>query len=82
MDSKEQEFTKLILEHKNTIYTVCYMFTDDKEEINDLSQDIQVKLWKGYGSFAGLSDIKTWIYRVSLNHSPMKLYMENAPNSI
>lgn len=68
MDSKEKEFTKLILEHKSTIYTVCYMFTDDKEEINDLSQDILVKLWKGYGSFAGRSDIKTWIYRVSLNH--------------
>lgn len=58
----------MILEHKSTIYMVCYMFTEDKEEVNDLSQDILVKLWKGYDSFAGKSDVKTWIYRVSLNH--------------
>lgn len=68
MDSKEQQFTSLILEHKSIIYMVCYMFTGDKDEIDDLSQDILVKLWKGYDSFAGRSDIKTWIYRVSLNH--------------
>lgn len=68
MDSREQQFTQMILEHKSTIYMVCCMFTDDREEIKDLSQDILVKLWKGFGSFAGRSDIKTWIYRVSLNH--------------
>ena len=26
-----------------------------------------MRLWKGFGSFRGQSDIKTWIYRVSLN---------------
>ena len=68
MDSKEQQFTRIILEHKSTIYMVCYMFTDDRDEIEDLSQDILVKLWKNFDSFAGKSDVRTWIYRVSLNH--------------
>ena len=26
-----------------------------------------VKLWNGYESFRGKSDVKTWIYRVTLN---------------
>lgn len=68
MDRKEQQFTQMILENKSTIYMVCYMFSKDKDEVNDLFQDILVKLWKGYDSFRKESDIRTWIYRVSLNN--------------
>lgn len=67
MGTEEIEFTRIILESKSTIYTVCYMFSKDKEEIEDLFQEILVRLWKGFGSFKGKSDIKTWIYRISLN---------------
>ena len=57
----------MIREQKATIYTVCYMFSKDKEEIDDLFQEVLVKLWQGYDSFQGKSDLRTWIYRVSLN---------------
>lgn len=67
MGTEEIEFTRVILESKSTIYTVCYMFSKDKEEIEDLFQEILVRLWKGFGSFKGKSEIKTWIYRISLN---------------
>ena len=67
MGTEEIEFTRVILESKSTIYTVCYMFSKDKEEIEDLFQEILVRLWKGFGSFKGKSGIKTWIYRISLN---------------
>lgn len=30
-------------------------------------QDVLVRLWKGYDTFRGEADVKTWIYRVSLN---------------
>lgn len=43
------------------------MFSKDNDEVSDLFQEILVKLWKGFGSFEGRSDIKTWVYRVSLN---------------
>lgn len=67
MEKHELEFTKMILENKSTIYTVCYMFSKDKNEINDLFQEILIRLWKGYDSFLNKSDIRTWIYMVSLN---------------
>lgn len=67
METKKEDFTRIILESKSTIYTVCYMFSTNKEEIDDLFQDILVRLWNGFDSFKGKSDIKTWIYRVSLN---------------
>ena len=67
MNSLEVDFTKIVREHKGTIYTVCYMFSKDEDEVADLFQDILVNLWKGFESFRGESSVRTWIYRVSLN---------------
>ena len=53
--------------NRSTIYTVCYMFSQDADEVNDLFQEVLVNLWKGFESFEHRSDIKTWIYRVALN---------------
>ena len=67
MNSFEIDFARIVREHKSTIYTVCYMFSKDEEEVADLFQDILVNLWKGYAKFRGDSSVRTWIYRVSLN---------------
>ena len=67
MTALEQQFSKTVAEHKSTIYTVCYMFSQDADEVNDLFQEVLVNLWKGFDSFEHRSDIKTWIYRVALN---------------
>ena len=63
----ELDFARTVREHKSTIYTVCYMFSKDEDEVADLFQDILVNLWKGFAKFRGESSAKTWIYRVSLN---------------
>ena len=67
LQSKERQFAQTVAEHKSTIYTVCYMFSQDADEVNDLFQEVLVNLWKGFESFEHRSDIKTWIYRVALN---------------
>ena len=43
------------------------MFSQDEEQVADLFQEILINLWRGYANFRGDSNIKTWIYRVSLN---------------
>ena len=67
MNALEEKFAQTIAEHQSTIYTVCYMFSQDADEVSDLFQEVLVNLWKGYGRFEHRSDIRTWIYRVSLN---------------
>ena len=67
MESLETKFAEMVREHKSTIFTVCYMFSKNHDEVNDLFQEVLINLWKGIESFKGESDIKTWIYRVSLN---------------
>jgi len=67
MELNENQFARLIRENKGTIYTVCYMFSKDKEEVDDLFQEALIKLWQGLSTFKGESDLKTWIYKVTLN---------------
>ena len=67
MNTLETEFAQIVKENKSTIYTVCYMFSKDTDEVNDLFQEVLVNLWKGMSSFKGQSDIRTWIYRIALN---------------
>ena len=67
MTTQERQFAQIVAEHKSTIYTVCYMFSQDADEVNDLFQEVLIHLWKGFDSFEHRSDIRTWIYRVALN---------------
>lgn len=63
----EREFEQLVKKHKNTIYTVCFMFSKDSEEVNDLFQEVLINIWQGLPSFKGQSKMETWIWRISLN---------------
>ena len=67
MKEEEKAFTRLIEQHKSIIYSICLMFSKDSTEVEDLFQEVLIKLWKGFEKFRWEADVKTWIYRVSLN---------------
>lgn len=67
MTTQETAFAQMVKEHKSTIYTVCFMFSKDTDEVNDLFQEVLVNLWKGFGSFKGESALSSWVWRVSFN---------------
>ena len=66
-NDKEHQFELLVREHKRTIYTVCYMFSHNKTEVEDLFQEILIRLWNGFDHYEGRSSARTWVYRVALN---------------
>lgn len=57
----------MVRENRSTIYTVCYMFSNDQDEVADLFQEVLINLWKSLPSFEERTDVRSWIYRVSLN---------------
>ncbi|MBO5902982.1 MAG: sigma-70 family RNA polymerase sigma factor [Tidjanibacter sp.] len=67
VQKSEKEFVALVEEHKQTIYMVCYLFSKDKTEVEELYQDVLINLWKGFAGFEGRSSLRTWVWRVSLN---------------
>ncbi len=46
---------------------VCYMFSKDKAEVEDLYQEVLINLWKAFPQFEGRSTVRTWVWRVALN---------------
>lgn len=67
MNPNEQDFEQVVRRNKSTIYTVCYMFSNDQDEVADLFQECLINLWRSWPNFEGRSDVRTWIYRISLN---------------
>ena len=67
MKEKELEFNRIVRANKAAIFTVCYLFSKDQDEVNDLFQETLINLWRGFEGFQGKCDVKTWIWRVSLN---------------
>ena len=63
----EREFEAMIREHKGTVYTVCYMFSNDPDEVADLFQETLINLWRGSGTFRGENAVSSWIWKVTLN---------------
>lgn len=67
MENKEKRFEQVVTETKSMIYTVCYMFSKDQQEVEDLFQQSLINMWNGFDGFQEKSSVKTWVYRVSLN---------------
>ncbi|MBR1808074.1 MAG: sigma-70 family RNA polymerase sigma factor [Paludibacteraceae bacterium] len=67
MTEKEKQFNMLVREQKKNIYTVCFMFSNDKDEVADLFQEVLINLWQGIDGFRSESKISTWVYRIALN---------------
>jgi len=67
MQIVEQQFAQVVKEHKSTIYSVCYLFSNNQDEVADLFQETLINLWKGFEKFRGESKLDTWIYRVAMN---------------
>lgn len=67
METSNKQFEQIVHANKSTIYSVCYMFARDAAEADDLFQETLLNLWRGLPAFRQQSNLRTWVYRVSLN---------------
>lgn len=65
MTEQEKEFTRFIKTYKSTIYSVCMMFAESREETDDLVQEALIHLWQGFRQSEDVC--KTWVWRVTMN---------------
>lgn len=67
MPSQEKEFLEKIEKHKGVIFKISKMYMDNRDDQNDLYQEIVYQAWKSYSGFQNKSDFSTWLYRTALN---------------
>ena len=63
----ENEFIAIIEDYQRVIYKVCYIYSKDKDNLNDLYQEAILNLWKSFPRFRKECSISTWIYKITLN---------------
>ncbi len=55
------------------VYNLCLRLCGNSCRAQDLSQEIFLRVFKGLKRFRGQSSLRTWIYRIALNHCRSRL---------
>lgn len=63
----EDTFVTLLEENQNIVHKICRLYTNNRDQHNDLFQEITIQLWRAFPKFRGDSKFSTWMYRVGLN---------------
>jgi RNA polymerase sigma-70 factor, ECF subfamily len=68
-EGNAEAFDILINRYSADIYALLYRLTEDAEEAGDLTQETFLSALKAIGGFRGDAELKTWLFRIAVNHS-------------
>jgi len=58
---------ELVRRYQSRIYSLVYNMVGNREDAEDLVQDIFVRAFRNIGTFQGRSRFYTWLYRIAIN---------------
>ena len=64
-----EAFDNLITRYSGDIFAVLFRITENAEEAADLTQETFLSALKAVRTFRGDSELKTWLFRIAVNHS-------------
>ena len=64
-----EAFDTFITRYSGDIYSLLYRMTSDPDEAGDLTQETFLSALKAIRTFRGDSELKTWLFRIAVNHS-------------
>ena len=67
MPENKTSIEKIVDTYYQRIYKLSLFYLKDKQESEEITQEIFLKILKKISSFKGQSDIYTWIYRIASN---------------
>ena len=60
----QQAFAELVDRYKNFVFTITLRYTDNREDAEEIAQDIFVKAYRSLADFRGASKFSTWLYTI------------------
>lgn len=63
----QQAFAELVRRHQGPVFNLAYRFSRDRQDAEELAQEIFFKVWRHARSFRGDSLFRTWLYRLAVN---------------
>lgn len=64
----EQAFEQLVHKYQQAVFNTIYRYIGNQDDVQDLAQEIFIKVWRNAGKFKGKSKFSTWLYRIVVNH--------------
>ena len=62
------EFAELYVQHSKPIYYLALRMLSDPTQAEDATHDVFLRAFRSYGQFRGESAVRTWLYRIAINH--------------
>lgn len=62
------EFGAIYEAHAQTIYYLALRFLGDPTQAQDATHDVFLRAYRKMGEFRGDSAVRTWLYRITINH--------------
>ena len=64
---KQFAYAKLIELFQQKVFATCISFVPNKEDAEDIAQEVFVEVFNSINKFKGNSKLSTWIYRITTN---------------
>jgi len=63
-----QAFDEVYARFGEMVYNLALRLSSNREEAADLTQEIFLRIFRHLGTFGGRSTLKTWVFRIAVNH--------------
>ena len=60
-------YEELVKCHQQQVFRICMGFVHQREDAEDLAQEVFVKVYRSLHLFEGKSSFSTWLYRITIN---------------
>jgi RNA polymerase sigma-70 factor (ECF subfamily) len=61
---EQVQFAQLVQRYQQYVFTLVHRFTDNREDAEEISQDIFVKAYRSLADFRGDAKFSTWLYTI------------------
>jgi len=62
-----RSFSHIVSEYQQMVFTIALKIVNNREDAEDISQEIFIKVFKSLNSFKEESEFSTWLYRIAYN---------------
>ena len=62
------EFAELYQTHSRAVYYLALSYLGDPQKAEDVTHDVFLKVYRKLNDFRGESSLRTWLYRITINH--------------
>ena len=69
----EQAMVELADAYRFKIYSLAFRYLRNKEDAEEVTQDVLFKVYRSIGAFRGDSALSSWIYRITFNAAMSRL---------